>query len=104
LAEATGDNIFIVKHGVLYTPPEEAGILLGITREAVIELALEAGIDVVEKNLSRYDLFTSDECFLTGSAAEIISVTKVDGRVIGTGKPGEMTLDLLKSFRAFTRA
>jgi branched-chain amino acid aminotransferase len=70
----------------------------------VIDLALEAGIDVVEKNLNRYDLFTADECFLTGSAAEIISVTKVDGRVIGSGKPGELTLDLLKRFRELTRA
>lgn len=104
LAEATGDNIFIVRRGVLMTPSEEAGILMGITREAVIDLALEAGIDVVEKNLNRYDLFTADECFLTGSAAEIISVTKVDGRVIGSGKPGELTLDLLKRFRELTRA
>lgn len=104
LAEATGDNIFIVRRGVLMTPSEEAGILMGITREAVIELALESGIDVVEKNLNRYDLFTADECFLTGSAAEIISVTKVDGRVIGSGHPGDITLDLLKRFRALTRA
>jgi branched-chain amino acid aminotransferase len=102
LAEATGDNIFIVRHGVLITPPEEAGILLGITRQAVIDLAREIGITVLEKNINRYDLFIADECFLTGSAAEIISVTKADGRVIGNGVPGEMTLDLLKRFRELT--
>lgn len=102
LAEATGDNIFIVKDGTIFTPPEEAGILLGITRQTVIDLAREAGITVVEKNLNRYDLFVADECFLTGSAAEIISVTKVDGRVIGQGTPGNTTMNLLEKFRAFT--
>jgi branched-chain amino acid aminotransferase len=102
LAEATGDNIFIVRDGVLITPPEEAGILLGITRQAVIDLAREVGITVLEKNINRYDLFIADECFLTGSAAEIISVTKADGRIIGNGTPGEMTLDLLKRFRELT--
>ena len=102
LAEATGDNIFIVRDGVLITPPEEAGILMGITRQAVIDLARGIGITVLEKNINRYDLFVADECFLTGSAAEIISVTKADGRVIGSGVPGEMTLDLLKRFRELT--
>ena len=104
LAEATGDNIFLVRKGVVYTPPEEAGILLGITRQAVMELAVEAGYELVEKNLNRYDLFTADECFLTGSAAEIISVTKVDGRVIGHGVPGPITLNLLARFRQLTQA
>jgi branched-chain amino acid aminotransferase len=102
LAEATGDNIFIVSKGIIYTPPEEAGILLGITRQTVIDLARESGIEVVEKNLNRYDLFVADECFLTGSAAEIISVTKVDGRVIGNGLPGPITVELLKTFRELT--
>jgi branched-chain amino acid aminotransferase len=102
LAEATGDNIFIVSKGIIYTPPEEAGILLGITRQTVIDLARESGIEVVEKNLNRYDLFVADECFLTGSAAEIISVTKVDGRVIGNGLPGPITVELLKIFRELT--
>ena len=104
LAEATGDNIFLVRKGVVYTPPEEAGILLGITRQAVMELAVEAGYELVEKNLNRYDLFTADECFLTGSAAEIISVTKVDGRVIGHGVPGPITHNLLARFRQLTQA
>jgi branched-chain amino acid aminotransferase len=104
LAEATGDNIFLVHKGVVFTPPEEAGILLGITRQAVMDLACEAGIPVVEKNLNRYDLFIADECFLTGSAAEIISVTKADGRIIGAGVPGPITLNLLERFRQLTLA
>ena len=104
LAEATGDNIFLVRKGVVFTPPEEAGILLGITRNAVMELAVEAGYELVEKNLNRYDLFTADECFLTGTAAEIISVTKADGRVIGQGVPGPVTLDLLARFQRLTQA
>lgn len=102
LAEATGDNIFIVKNGVLLTPPETAGILMGVTRQVVIDLARESDIPVVEKDLNRYDLFIADECFLTGTAAEIISVTRVDGRTIGAGKPGTMTLNLLDQFRALT--
>jgi len=103
VAEATGDNIFVVKHGELWTPPEEAGILLGITRQAVMDLAREAGIKVVERNLTRYDIFTSDECFLTGSAAEIIPVKKLDGRVIGEGHIGTMTKDLLKRFHSLVK-
>lgn len=102
LAEATGDNIFVIKNSVVYTPPEEAGILLGITREVVMELVEKAGYKMVEKNISRYDVYTADECFLTGTAAEIISVTKVDGRVIGDGKPGSITLEMLEKFRALT--
>lgn len=104
LAEATGDNIFLVRKGVVFTPPEEAGILLGITRNSVMDLAKEAGYELVEKNLNRYDLFTADECFLTGTAAEIISVTKADGRVIGHGVPGPVTLDLLARFHHLTQA
>lgn len=103
VAEATGDNLFIVRDGVLWTPPEEAGILLGITRQTVIDLAREAGLTVLEKNVSRYDIFTADECFLTGTAAEIISVTKLDGRCIGQGQPGPITTDLLGRFQRLTR-
>ena len=102
LAEATGDNIFLIKNSVVLTPPEEAGILLGITRQVVISLVRESGYQIIEKNISRYDIYISDECFLTGTAAEIISVTKVDGRTIGNSKPGPITLELLDKFRALT--
>lgn len=103
LAEATGDNIFLVKKGQLITPPETAGILLGVTRQVVIDLAKHQNIDVVEKDINRYDLYIADECFLTGTAAEIISITKVDGRVIGSGKPGPVTQNLLQEFQALTK-
>src|ERR1043166_4339004 len=85
VAECTGDNIFILKNGQAFTPPLSAGALYGITRGVVIELARAAGISVSEPNLTRYDLFNADECFLTGTGAEIIPVTKIDGRVIGSG-------------------
>ena len=88
VAECTGDNLFIVKDGKLLTPPLSAGALYGITRGTVIDLARENGMPVSEPNLTRYDLFIADECFLTGTGAEIIAVVKIDGRVIGTGKPG----------------
>src|SRR5437773_5172179 len=91
VAECTGDNIFILKNGQLLTPPLSAGALYGITRGVVIEMAREAGIPVSEPNLTRYDLFNADEWFLTGTGAEIIPVTKIDGRVIGSGKPGSIT-------------
>lgn len=99
VAECTGDNIFAVKNGVLRTPPESAGILRGITREVVFDLAGEAKIPISTMNLTRYDLFTSDECFLSGTAAEIIAVVKIDGRVIGDGKPGKVTRSLRSAFR-----
>ena len=110
VAECTGDNIFVVDAAdarskgrkVLRTPPANAGILKGITRDAVIELGLEAGLEVREDPLTRYDLFVAEEVFLTGTAAEIISVVKVDGRPIGVGKPGPVTADLLRRFRALT--
>jgi branched-chain amino acid aminotransferase len=86
----------------LRTPPPNAGILKGITRDAVIELAPEAGLEVREEPLTRYDLFVAEEVFLTGTAAEIISVVKVDGRPTGGGKPGPVTADLLHRFRALT--
>lgn len=100
VAEATGDNIFLVRKGVLITPPESAGVLLGITRECVMELAKKLGITVEERDINRYDIYVADECFLTGTAAEIISITSVDGRTIGDGTPGPVTNKLLDSFRA----
>jgi len=100
VAECTGDNIFVVKHNVLSTPPKEAGILDGITRGAVLELAAAAGIKTQEVPLTRHDVYIADECFLTGTAAEVIPVVKVDNRVIGTGRPGPLTQDLIKRFTA----
>jgi branched-chain amino acid aminotransferase len=98
VAEATGDNVFIVKEGVIYTPPPEAGLLEGITRKVVIGLAKEEALEVVEKNLTRFDLYICDEFFLTGTAAEVIGVVEIDGRVIGDGKPGPITRLLRKKF------
>ncbi|MCF6154126.1 MAG: branched-chain-amino-acid transaminase [Candidatus Brocadia sp.] len=103
VAECAGDNIFICKDDILLTPPASAGILIGITRNVVMELATKMGIQVREELMTRYDLYIADECFLTGTAAEIIPVVKIDGRVIGTGKPGSITLDLLKRYRDLTR-
>ena len=95
VAECTGDNIFIVKEGQLLTPPLSAGALYGITRRVVMELAAESGLKVSEPNLTRYDLFNADECFLTGTGAEVVPIVKIDGRVIGTGKPGPVTENLV---------
>jgi branched-chain amino acid aminotransferase len=103
VAECTGDNIFLVRHGVLLTPPLEAGILAGVTRDAVIELARDANIEVGELPLTKHDVYIADECFLTGTAAEIIPVVRVDSRLIGTGKPGPMTRDLEKRFKKLTQ-
>ena len=103
VAECTGDNIFLVRDGLLMTPPMDAGILGGITRDAVIELAQEAGIEVLKVSLTRHDVFVADECFLTGTAAEVIPVVKVDDRMIGGGKPGPVTLDLTERFHKLTR-
>lgn len=103
VAECTGDNVFIVKNGVIKTPPPEAGILEGITRAAVMGLARDQGITVLETALERHDIFTADECFLTGTAAEVIAVVGLDGRTIGTGKPGPVTQQLLVGFRALTQ-
>ncbi len=104
VAECTGDNLFIVREGDLLTPPLSAGALYGITRKVVLELAAEAGLDSAETELTRYDLFNADECFLTGSGAEIVPVTKIDGRVIGAGKPGPVTKDLVGRYRSLTKA
>jgi len=103
VAECTGDNLFVVKNGELFTPPLSAGALYGITRKVVMELAEEEGLAVSEPNLTRYDLFNADECFLTGTGAEIVPVVKIDGRVIGTGKPGPITRKLEEEYRALTK-
>ena len=98
VAEATGDNVFIVRGGVIYAPPVEAGALEGITRGVVIRLAKKENLVVVEKNLTRFDLYICDEFFLTGTAAEVIGVVEIDGRVIGAGTPGPVTKLLRKRF------
>jgi len=98
VAEATADNVFIVRNGVIYTPPVEAGALEGITRAVVIKLAKEEKLEVVEKNLTKMDLYICDEFFLTGTAAEVIGIVEIDGRVIGDGKPGPYTHLLRKKF------
>ena len=102
VAECTGDNIFIVKDNEIFTPPVSAGILIGITRNVVIELAKEASITVKEEQLTEDDLYNADECFLTGTAAEIIPVANIDGRKIATGRPGKITLSLLKKYQKLT--
>jgi len=99
IAECTGDNVFILSKGTIFTPPLDAGSLRGITRSAVMDLASELGYVVKEQALTRYDLWTADECFLTGTAAEVIPCVEVDHRVIGTGKPGEATQALIGKFR-----
>ena len=103
IAECTGDNIFLVKNRRLMTPPLDAGILEGITRNAVMELAAAAGMEVAEMALTKHDVYVADEIFLTGSAAEVIPVVKVDSRVIGDGKPGPITRDLTARFHKLTR-
>ena len=104
VAECTGDNIFIVKNGTIKTPPADAGILVGLTRNAVIKLAREAGYPMEETSLVRFDIYIADECFLTGTAAEVIAVVSLDGREIGKGKPGPVTQDLAERFRTLTQA
>ena len=103
VAECTGDNIFLVHGGTLLTPGPNAGILEGITRQVVIELAGELGLPFHEADLTQYDLYIAEECFLTGTAAEIIPVVRIDGRTIGDGKPGPITAKLLTRFRQLTR-
>ena len=102
VAEGTGDNIFILQKGKMYTPPLSAGALYGITRGTVIDLATEMGVPVSEPNLTRYDLFNADECFMTGTGAELIPVVKIDGRIIGTGKPGSITRQLVAKYKDLT--
>ena len=102
VAECTGDNIFIIKDGVLITPDTESGILVGVTRGVVMSLAKEMGMTVLEQTVTPEDLLSADECFLTGTAAEVIAVTKIDETVIGDGTVGEITTKLLTAFRTFT--
>ena len=99
VSECTGDNIFIVEGGTVLTPPPSAGILKGITRGVIFEIGAQLGIPVKEQNITLFDVYSADECFLTGTAAEIISVVKADGRIIGDGKPGPITTKLLARFR-----
>ncbi len=103
VAEGSGQNLFVVKHGKLRTPPAYAGILRGVTRDAVMEMAQAAGYDVGEEPLNRYDVYTADEAFFTGTAAEVVGIREVDGRVIGTGKEGSVTRDLRTRFQVFVR-
>jgi branched-chain amino acid aminotransferase len=104
VAEATADNVFIVKNGAVYTPSTQAGSLDGITRRTVMELAEKEGIKVVERNLTRFDLYAADEMFLTGTGAEVIAVVEMDGRVIGGGVPGPLTQKLRRLFFEYARS
>ena len=101
VAECTGDNIFFAKDGVVYTPPAFLGILEGITRQTVMDLLTEMGVEVVEKVFTRFDLYTADESFLTGPAAEVIPMVELDARPIGDGKPGEITKRLIEAFHSY---
>ncbi|MHC4842446.1 MAG: branched-chain-amino-acid transaminase [Planctomycetota bacterium] len=98
VAEATGDNVFIVRNRIIYTPPVQAGSLPGITRAVVMRLAKQEGLEVVEMNLTRFDLYVADEFFLTGTAAEVIGIVEIDNRTIGNGKPGQVTKLLREKF------
>ncbi|MCX6967758.1 MAG: branched-chain-amino-acid transaminase [Verrucomicrobia bacterium] len=104
VAECTGDNVFVLKNGHLFTPTISAGALRGITRGVVLDIAEEFGMPVKEADLTRYDLFTADECFLTGTAAEIIPVVNLDSRAIGEGVPGPLTARFIHRFRELTQA
>ncbi len=104
VAEATGDNVFVIRDGKIYTPPISAGALEGITRNVVINLARESGYELFEQNMTRYDLYVADEIFLTGTAAEVIGVVEVDARAIGTGRPGPITKILLDKFENYARS
>src|SRR5207249_2867522 len=103
VAECTADNVFIIKHGQIFTPPITAGALRGITRSVVFEIAAELGLKVAEVDITRHDVFIADECFLTGTAAEVIPVIKADGRPIGNGKPGPISARMIARFRQLTR-
>ena len=103
VAECTADNVFIIKHGQIFTPPISAGALRGITRSVAFQIAAELGIKIMETDLTRHDVFIADECFLTGTAAEVIPVIKADGRPIGTGAPGPISTRMIARFREITR-
>ena len=104
VAECTADNIFLVRDKILYTPPRDAGILAGVTRATIIELAAEADYTMRQESLTRHDVYVADEFFLTGTAAEVMPVVKVDDRVIGDGKPGPVTCDLQERFHSLVRS
>src|SRR5690349_8327246 len=104
VAEGSGQNLFVVKNGLLRTPPPYAGILKGVTRDVVMELAGQAGYEVQESILNRYDVYTADEAFFTGTASELVAIRLVDGRVIGSGKAGPVTRDLRARFQTFVRS
>ena len=104
VAECTGDNLFVIKNEVISTPPVNAGILAGVTRAVVFELANKNGIPIKEEDLTRYDILVADECFLTGTAAEVIAAVQMDRRPIGNGHPGPITLKLVEEFRGLTRS
>lgn len=99
VAECTGDNIFLIHKGKVYTPPTNAGALKGITRDAVVGIASELGLELIESDVTRYDIWCAEELFLTGTAAEVVPVVEVDGRPIGEGKPGPITHKFLEKFR-----
>lgn len=103
VAEGSGQNLFVVKKGVLRTPPASAGILKGVTRDVVLELARDAGLPAEEVPLNRYDVYTADEAFFSGTAAEIVYIREVDGRVIGAGNAGVVTRDLARRFQQLVR-
>lgn len=104
VAECTGDNLFIVKRNNLYTPPQCMGSLRGITRDVVLNLAKKSDIPTHEHVITRHETYISDECFLTGTAAEVVPVVKIDGRTIGNGKPGSVTKNLMEEFAKTTKA
>jgi branched-chain amino acid aminotransferase len=105
VSECSGDNIFFIKGGKIFTPPTSAGILVGITRQVAMELCdQKLGIKVIERNFPRYDLYSADEVFLTGTGAEVISAVKIDGRTIGKGVAGPITRELIKHFRAYANS
>lgn len=104
VAEGSGDNIFVLKKGKLFTPPVYAGSLGGITRLVVFDIAAAMGLPLIETNLTRYDLFVADEFFLTGTGAEVVPVIEMDGRVIGEGKPGKITGEIIRRFRELTQS
>ncbi|MGZ5023308.1 MAG: branched-chain-amino-acid transaminase [Chthoniobacterales bacterium] len=104
VAECTADNVFVIKKGQVFTPPIAAGALRGITRSVAMECVEELGMKVNVTDITRHDVFTADECFLTGTAAEVIPVIKVDGRPVGTGKPGPITTKIIARYRELTRA
>jgi branched-chain amino acid aminotransferase len=104
VAEGSGQNIFVVKGRTIRTPPAFAGILKGVTRDVVMDLAREAGYEVEESMLNRYDVYTADEAFFTGTAAEVVGIRSLDGRLVGGGKPGPVTRDLRSRFQALVRS